>query len=79
MSVKKYQLIITDALTNEVTILFTTLDHNLALASLNNYVQANFEIDNKWVKAVFDNERTVSIYTYNWIWPKKLVYKIAVC
>lgn len=78
MSVKKFQLITTDATTNVATILFTTEDYTQAITSLNNYVDKTFEIDSKWIKASFENERTVSVYNYFWLWPKKLMFKISV-
>ncbi|MBY0541431.1 MAG: hypothetical protein K2P52_08490 [Campylobacterales bacterium] len=59
-------------------ILLTNDDRASAIEFLNDYVAREYKPDNMFTKAYCQDEKTIIIYNYFYIYPKQLVSKIQV-
>jgi hypothetical protein len=72
---KKFQVIKVDCGTNDVEILATHENYSSSTEFLTIYLKKNFDL-NDFCKCVHNNNSSVSIYEYGYIFPKRLSQKI---
>jgi hypothetical protein len=72
---QKFQVIKVDCQSNDIEILSTLQDYKSSTEFLSLYLNKNFEMDS-WTKCVCNNNNSVSVFEYGYIFPKKLKFKI---
>ncbi len=72
---KKFQVIKVDCGTNDVEILATHENYSSSTEFLTIYLKKNFDLDD-WQKCICNNNGSVSVYAYSYIFRKRLTHKI---
>lgn len=70
----KYALIGNDTKLNVCSILYVTCNQSDAIDFLTKYINNNFVLNN-YLKAYYDDEKTISIFRYHYIMSKELIFK----
>jgi len=70
----KYALICNDCKQNKVSILYVTITESDAIDYLTKFINNNYKLDN-FLKAYYDDEKTISIYRYYYVSSKELIFK----
>lgn len=70
-----FQVILVNAITHNVEIIYTSPQLADAISYMNKYVDENYDLDT-WIKAYHENKQSISIYQYFRVWSKQLIHKI---
>jgi hypothetical protein len=73
----KYAVLSNNCKNHSIDILFVTPYEHEAIDFLSKYIINNFELD-AYLKAYYENDKSICIYKYYYFHPKELIFKFQI-